>query len=292
MMTNRIPHCTNCGINGHIFRNCTAPVTSYGIIAIKYDDNSYESSLFSKTSPIFVNTSSIKFLLIQRKDSLSFIEFIRGKYSANNDEYISKILRGMTIDEQQRLLTYTFDELWNNIWGKSSNIRSHRTDYEISEKRFMQIHDKLPELIKSNPTKWVEPEWGFPKGRRNPYESDIHCAIREFQEETGLLRNEFDVIQNSKTLSEIFYGSNNIHYRHEYYISICKNTVEVELNMNNIHMSREIGAIQWCSFEDAISKIRYDNNEKREILMKANGIIKQYHPISTFDLFKTHYQSK
>jgi len=290
MITNRIQHCTNCGINGHVFRNCNAPVTSYGIIAIRCLDNSYESSLFSKSS--ITNTDAIEFLLIQRKDSLSFIEFIRGKYSANNDEYISKLLRGMTISEQQQLLTSTFDELWNSIWGKSSTVRSHRNDYELSEKRFSQIHDKLHDLVKSNPTTWVEPEWGFPKGRRNPYEIDIHCAIREFQEETGLQRNEFSVIQNIHTLSETFYGSNNVHYCHKYYIAICNNTVEVNLNMDNIHMSREIGDIKWCSFENAISKIRLDNNEKREILIKANKIIKHYVPISTFDLFRTNHPSK
>jgi len=33
---NRNQHCTNCGLSGHIFRNCLSPVTSYGIIAIKY----------------------------------------------------------------------------------------------------------------------------------------------------------------------------------------------------------------------------------------------------------------
>ena len=37
--TNRIQHCTNCGLSGHVFRNCLAPVTSYGIIAIRYTND-------------------------------------------------------------------------------------------------------------------------------------------------------------------------------------------------------------------------------------------------------------
>jgi 8-oxo-dGTP pyrophosphatase MutT (NUDIX family) len=32
---------------------------------------------------------------------------------------------------------------------------------------------------------WEEPEWGFPKGRRDTQESDWVCALREFKEETG-----------------------------------------------------------------------------------------------------------
>jgi 8-oxo-dGTP pyrophosphatase MutT (NUDIX family) len=288
MIANRIQHCTNCGGNGHVFRNCSAPVTSYGIIAMRYLDDTCESVLFSK-STIAPTADSIQFLLIQRKDSLSFIEFIRGKYGAQNDAYMCKLLRGMTQKEQHRLLTATFDDLWNDIWGKSPSARSHRNDYDASEKRFQQIREKLPDLIRDHPTVWTEPEWGFPKGRRNPYEMDINCAVREFQEETGLERNDFSVLQNTYTLSETFYGSNNVHYCHKYYLAICNKSVEVELDTNDIHMSREIGAIKWCTFEDAISKIRSDNNEKRDVLQKVYGIMKQYHPISTYDLFRTKH---
>ena len=288
MIANRIQHCTNCGGNGHVFRNCSAPVTSYGIIAMRYLDDTCESVLFSK-STIAPTADSIQFLLIQRKDSLSFIEFIRGKYGAQNDAYMCKLLRGMTQKEQHRLLTATFDDLWNDIWGKSPSARSHRNDYDASEKRFQQIREKLPDLIRDHPTVWTEPEWGFPKGRRNPYEMDINCAVREFQEETGLERSDFSVLQNTYTLSETFYGSNNVHYCHKYYLAICNKSVEVELDTNDIHMSREIGAIKWCTFEDAISKIRSDNNEKRDVLQKVHGIMKQYHPISTYDLFRTKH---
>jgi 8-oxo-dGTP pyrophosphatase MutT (NUDIX family) len=288
MIATRIQHCTNCGGNGHVFRNCSAPVTSYGIIAMRYLDDTCESVLFSK-STIAPTADSIQFLLIQRKDSLSFIEFIRGKYGAQNDAYMCKLLRGMTQKEQHRLLTATFDDLWNDIWGKSPSARSHRNDYDASEKRFQQIREKLPDLIRDHPTVWTEPEWGFPKGRRNPYEMDINCAVREFQEETGLERSDFSVLQNTYTLSETFYGSNNVHYCHKYYLAICNKSVEVELDTNDIHMSREIGAIKWCTFEDAISKIRSDNNEKRDVLQKVHGIMKQYHPISTYDLFRTKH---
>ena len=33
---------------------------------------------------------------------------------------------------------------------------------------------------------YVEPEWCFPKGRRNCFETDLECSEREFQEETKL----------------------------------------------------------------------------------------------------------
>ena len=35
------------------------------------------------------------------------------------------------------------------------------------------------------------PEWGFPKGRRNLKERDRECAVREFSEETGLTAEDY-----------------------------------------------------------------------------------------------------
>lgn len=284
MNTNRIQYCTNCGLAGHVFRNCLAPVTSYGIIAVRYMNNNNVSSLFSISNTITNGSDDIQYLLIQRKDSLSFVEFIRGKYNPYEDEYLCRLLKGMTQSEQDKLCSFTFNELWNSVWGEASSVKSHKNDYETSEKKFAVISDRLHELVKNNPTKWNEPEWGFPKGRRNPHELDISCAIREFQEETGLNRNEFTVIQNTLPISETFFGSNQVHYCHKYYIAICNKNVEVEMNMNNPHMAREIGAIQWCSLDEAICKIRPDNVEKREILLKAGKIMRNFHAVHTNDL--------
>jgi 8-oxo-dGTP pyrophosphatase MutT (NUDIX family) len=285
---NRIQHCTNCGLHGHIFRNCQAPVTSYGIIAVRYVNNL--TNLFSKANITNFN-DVIEYLLIQRKDSLSFVEFTRGKYNTDDDEYIGRLLRGMTKGEQELVRTKTFDELWKGVWGESSGVRSHKNDYDNSQKKFEIIQEKLPRLLDANPTKWIEPEWGFPKGRRNPHESDMMCAIREFQEETALRRQDFILIQNTLPISETFFGSNQVHYCHKYYIALCNKDIEVNMNMNNPHMAREIGAIKWCSLDEALTKIRPDNVEKREILLKAGKILRNFYPIETHDLTRAIYKS-
>ncbi len=283
----RNQHCTNCGLSGHIFRNCLSPVTSYGLIALRYTNDNITNSLFSSSININNSNDSIQFLLIQRKDSLAFVEFIRGKYNPYDEEYIIRLLKGMTIKEQNLILTKSFDELWYSVWGESSNIKSHKNDYDNSNKKFIIIKDLLPKLIQANPSKWIEPEWGFPKGRRNPHETDLNCAIREFQEETGLQRQDFITIQNTYPISETFFGSNQVHYCHKYYIAICNKSVEVKMNIDNPHMVREIGNIQWCSLDEAISKIRPDNVEKREILLKAGKIMRNFYPIYTNDLSRS-----
>ena len=289
---NRIQSCTNCGVSGHVFRNCLSPVTSYGIIAVRYLDNAYSSSLYLKSTSLNNSNSSIQFLLIKRKDSIGYVEFLRGRYHPSDEPYLCILIRNMTQSEHERLLTTPFDELWQKLWGERSSMRSHKTDYESSSKKYAQIVDKLPGLLKDNPTKWTEPEWGFPKGRRNPYESDISCAIREFQEETGIKRPEFSVLQNTNSISETFFGSSGVRYCHKYYIAVCNKSVEVHLNMEDQHMAREIGDIMWCTLDEATSKIRPDNVEKREILLKAGKIMKNFHPVDTNDLPRAAIVSK
>ena len=281
---NRSHHCANCGLSGHVFRNCLAPITSYGIIAVRYMSDINNNALFSNSNILHSNNESIQFLLIQRKDSLSFVEFIRGKYTPTDEQYLGRLFRSMTKLEQVLIKTKTFDELWKGVWGESSSVKSHKNDYDASEKKHEVIRDKLVELVNNNPTSWDEPEWGFPKGRRNPHETDITCAVREFQEETALKRQDITILQNIQPISETFFGSNQVHYCHKYYISICNSSVEVQMNMENPHMAREIGAIKWCSLDEATSKIRPDNVEKREILLKAGKIMRNFYPVITTDL--------
>lgn len=289
MITARVQHCTNCGLSGHMFRSCMSPVTSYGIIAVRYKTDTVTRSLFSPSSAPSNGNDSIQFLLIQRKDSLSFVEFIRGKYHLQDDAYLCRLINGMTRREQQLILTKSFPELWFEVWGESSVIRSHKNDYEISERRYSSIIERLPQLIEQHPSKWEEPEWGFPKGRRNPYETDIGCAIREFQEETALTSHDYDILHNTQCISETFFGSNQVHYCHKYYIAVCHPTTEVVMKRDNLHMVREVGNIMWCTLEDAIAKIRPDNVEKREILLKAGKIMKNFYPVPIQDMRSSRY---
>ena len=148
MLSIRTQHCTNCGLNGHVFRNCQSPVTSYGLIAVRYGENQTVPSVFSKALHLPSRIDSLEFLLIQRKDSLSFVVFIRGKYNLNEPAYIITLLKGMTSKEQQALLTRSFDQLWHDVWGDSAGSRSHRSEYESSDRKFSQLAGRLPSGFK------------------------------------------------------------------------------------------------------------------------------------------------
>jgi 8-oxo-dGTP pyrophosphatase MutT (NUDIX family) len=287
IMNNRIPYCINCGQSGHVFRNCLSPVTSYGLIAVRYTNDTNQNSLFSKSTVLDNGNDSIEFLLIKRRHSIKYVEFIRGKYNPYDEDYIIRLIKNMTQEEHNLLLTKQFEELWNGLWRDAASLKIYQGDKDISFKKYNLIIEKLHRLIAEHPTKWTEPEWGFPKGRRSPHETDLNCAIREFEEETDIKRNNFTVIHNTNPISETFFGSNQIHYCHKYYIAICNNAVQAELNTNSYQMMKEIGDIQWCTLDESIAKIRPDNVEKREVLLKAGKIMRNFYPIFTSDEHRT-----
>lgn len=233
--------------------------------------------------------TQLEYLLIQRKDSLGFIDILRGKYRPNDYEYVSQQLRGMTRDEQQRLLTLPFETLWEQLWGPpTEGSNSYRHEKEQSRMKLEGLRKGSPsleELIQGAQSNWPSPEWGFPKGRREPHETEYACALREMWEETGLTENDVIPVKNMEAIRETFFGSNRIQYCHKYYILYVPPGVkEVAYDPTNEHMKREIGDIRWCSLESALALIRHENVEKREVLLRVSRLLRNYCPFQIGDL--------
>lgn len=270
--------CSNCGVEGHMFRDCDKPITSYGIIALKKDLS--ESDPFCSDSPVIMGHDIMgppQVLLICRRDSLSFIEFVRGKYSVTERDYLYVLLQNMTKREHEKIRHMTFDELWRSVWGSAAD--THKNDYEISERKYAAIAEgNISKLLDAYPTVWLEPEWGFPKGRRNSGETEIQAAVREFEEETNINRSHLYTVQNIRPFVETFYGSNNVQYCHKYFVSMCDN-VTLNVIQDNPHMNREIGSIGWFTIDQAIEKIRPDSKEKRELLLIVKELMRTLCPV-------------
>jgi len=259
-------YCNNCGKNGHLYHQCKQPIISIGIIAFRKNND----------------TNLIEYLLIRRCHSLGFADFISGKYPLYNKNYLVNIVNEMTNEEKEMILTKEFDDLWKSVWGDKSSIQ-YRSDEKISRSKFISLklgitinnqEYNIKSLVEESVTNWDETEWGFPKGRRNPQEKDLHCAIREFEEETGYNSTELNVIQNLTPYEEIFTGSNYKSYKHKYYIAYMDNECSNESIENR--KNYEVSKIGWYSYEDSLNIIRPYNLEKLSILEKVNKILTQY----------------
>jgi 8-oxo-dGTP pyrophosphatase MutT (NUDIX family) len=253
--------CNNCGKHGHLFHQCKNPITSSGIIV--YNNKANE----------------LEFLMICRKDTLGYVDFIRGKYHLYNKRYIINIINEMTISEKKNILEKEFDELWHALWGDYIGIQ-YKSEYKISKEKFNMLklgiklkfcEYNLVSLINESSTNWIDPEWGFPKGRRNLQEKDLSCAIREFEEETGCSKDALKIIYNLLPVEELFTGSNYKSYKHKYYIAYMDDTI----NLNNYQKS-EVSKIEWKTYKECMQHIRPYNQEKIDILKRVATIINNY----------------
>lgn len=258
--------CNNCGKNGHLMHSCKYPIISNGMIVFKDGEN----------GPLY--------LMICRKDTLGFVEFIRGKYPIHNRVYLQRIIDEMTVNEKQRLLTHSFNDLWKTVWGDYLNTRYQSEEFASSE-RFNLLKNgiyqsdgsklTLKSLIENSTTAWSEPEWGFPKGRRNYQENDLDCALREFNEETGYETEKLIVIQNVIPYEEIFMGSNVKTYKHKYYVGYLPLQNQSTQSTPKFQKT-EVSNIGWFSFNECIERIRPYNKEKLMLLNSLNETLKEH----------------
>ena len=254
--------CNNCGKQGHSFHQCKLPITSYGIIVFRS------------------STEGLQFLMIRRKDSFGYIDFIRGKYSPYNIYQLQNIVNEMSVSEKQRILTEPFEDLWKTMWGETSNSQ-YKNEEQTSLKKFdllksgININDEvidLKELVKRSTTNWEETEWEFPKGRRNHKEKDLDCALREFEEETGISQTKITIVEKVIPFEELFIGSNHKSYKHKYFLAYMNETEEY---LNNFQVT-EVSKIEWKTINQCLESIRPYNLEKKELITNINKVLQEY----------------
>ena len=264
-MSKNINLCNNCGKQGHLFHQCKLPITSYGII------------LFRKIK------DEIQYLMIRRKDSFGYIDFMRGKYSPYNIFQLQKIIDEMSILEKTRILSEPFDQLWIQMWGETTNIQYKNEELSSSKKMDLIrngviINDEnitLKSIVENSKTQWTETEWEFPKGRRNNKEKDLECALREFEEETGISKNKINVVENILPFEEIFIGTNHKSYKHKYFLAYMEEENEEMSDLEHYQVT-EVSKIEWKTIDKCLESIRPYNLEKKKLITNINKVLEEY----------------
>lgn len=255
--------CNNCGKQGHQFHQCKIPITSHGIILFR-----------------FTCEEGLQYLMLRRKNTFGYIDFIRGKYVHNNYEHLKVLFDEMSIEEKENIRKSTFEILWNNMWG-SNMVNQYKSEELSSSKKFDSLRNgietedgllTIERLINESQTRWEETEWEFPKGRRNFMEKDLDCAIREFEEETGILRCDINIIENVLPFEEIFIGSNHKAYKHRYFLAF---TDKIKDNLNN-YQETEVSKLEWKTLEKCLNSIRPYSLEKKNVIQNINKVLEEY----------------
>lgn len=283
-------HCTNCNRQNHEYKECREPITSWGIIVvnlshvknadkIKHDKINLKSKIptiypqnYRQLEDLSNYINNIRFLLIQRKHSIGFMDFIRGKYKLDNIDQINSLFQHMNNNEINSIKTNTFDELWNEIWNNDqSRINTTKKEYQFAKSQFEKIKTcdnmdlDLEFYINNVVPLYKFNEWGFPKGRRDKNETSLECALREFTEETGLDRNRIKIIDEIEPIEENLIGTNGIPYRHIYYVAEIYDDSLPDITNNN-----EIGNIGYFNLNEINEIIRDYHVEKKNIVRTIN----------------------
>lgn len=274
--------CANCGGVGHVYRTCSLPTTSFGVIC-------YRWTVDTKTGQ-----RTPQYLMVQRKDSLCFVEFVRGKYDLKNRRYIMQLFDRMTHVERHRISTSQFVDLWGGFWQNEQQNRGYTKEFHKAQEMFNILKQgyyvrcltsnaldlvSLDTILQRTRCEHDEPEWGFPKGRRNINEKDLKCALREFREETGFDSSHVKLHTEVKPFEEVFTGCNKIRYRHVYYVAQLKQDSEPPLSGNGITdvvlngdraQMREISRVAWLTEGEILKRIRRPNSERRKIFKRVH----------------------
>jgi len=260
-------YCNNCGLKGHLYKECLNPVMSFGHIIFNKDNN--------------------KILMIQRKDSLCYIEFLRGKYDIYNIKYIQILIDKFSIKEKDYIKDYSFDNLWKKLWFIDDIDQNYKNknDYIKGKEKFNKLKNgffynkfkifiNFDYFIHKSKTNYLDSEWEFPKGRRNKKESNVECAKREFNEETNYNKNDYQLIDNIIPFEEEYISENKIKYKHIYYIGFLINkNKEVEIDFSNANQYKEVKDIKWLNKEESLDKIRHYHHTRRKIIDQIYNFI-------------------
>jgi len=251
--------CNNCGQRGHPFRECRDPVLSCGIILLRNKKSPERMCL-----PV-EDINDVEVLMVRRKDSMSFTEFVRGKYDPLRIDYVRNLIENMTKSEIVRLVTEPFDQIWCKMW-------TDRRDHEliVARERFEAVKSLLPITT----SVYDEAEWGFPKGRRMRCETDTSCAEREFWEETNILRKSY-IIVNGVQLEETFTGTNNVPYQHRYFVGMLTEPFDIHQKFTDMQR-REISAIGWKTLSECMDLTRPHYVQRRDILEQLVRIVQVF----------------
>ncbi len=282
--------CANCGGVGHVFRTCSHPITSFGLVCFRLAPH---------------DPCVVQYLMVQRNDSLCFVEFVRGKYNLQNRGYLLHLFRNMTADERERVAEGDFDALWNGFW-QQDNRRHYTKEYDQARTRYITLRDgfhlrpsggrsngggdlvhvSLADLLAATAADHrPAPEFGFPKGRRNLTETDLQCACREFREESGIALEHVRIVAPATPFEETFTGCNRVRYRHVYFLATLSaegaaaaaDHVGVR-EVTDPQQRREVRATAWVDAASVVGRLEPDDTQRIAMFNKMHAFVMRHVP--------------
>lgn len=257
--------CYNCHKPRHVASNCPHPVQSYGIICVR------------------TNNGIIEYLMVERRFSYAFVDFICGFYNIFDYEFIQSLFDRMTLFERCLIHEHKFQSLWNRFWThhrlcyrkKSFWKQFYKAGIKFNVLQNGFVHDEkyycTQLFLDHSSLNFKRPEWYFPKGKKlHCGENPKDCAIREFSEETSLLPDSIELMPNVDPVTETHKaGALGRTFISRFFIARCMiKNIKFDITENP-----ETNDAQWFTMDECLKMFRDYETEKKQLMLNVNEIL-------------------
>lgn len=220
---------------------------------------------------LLFNPSLDKVLLVQKKCTYAYSEFVTGKYDKHNKDSLLDKFNKMTAHEKMIIASLEFEWIWYNMFMCREKNDMYCRAFGRFYKCFLNNNTKLLKSLLIQSSKNGNLIWEPPKGRKVKTESSLNCAIREVFEETKIKADTYQLIPRKKIKKQLI--SNNIRYIIIYYVGVMKEEETVKLNVLDKQQSSEISDIKWVP----ISNLQQYSmlNDIRHSVISTQNILKK-----------------
>lgn len=213
---------------------------------------------------LLYHTEEDKVLMIQRRDTIEYIEIVKGRVSSDHLELLEVYINRLTIQEREKLMTQSFDTIWSDLWCNHKHKNYHK-QYWSSYQKFQQVRP----YIKRFDAQFEEREYILPRGRTLASdETELHTAQRECEEETGIKSKEYKVTEH--VLKECYMGSDNVLYGSKYYVCTTSTQVICQPSIS------EVKGCHWIPVDHLLDYIRTYRHFTRHIFIE---FLKSIYPL-------------
>lgn len=281
--------------------NWETSIKSYGVICrfpVKEQGRTNHAGLFHQRDPIdcsecvaklpenyrerkqtqSTNTNSVPsqdlYLIMQRRDSCSFNDIVRGQYQDHDYAKLSVYLSELTCTEKNIFQNWQFRDIFDYLFiNKYCHWYTDR--FDSCERKWYLHRDYIRGVLRNpanNNIHHAISEVSFPKGRlvRNYNESPLQCALREWYEESNIDSELISVYSNMPPLVENYIGSDDKRYTSIYFLADYIPPFITSPPFWSLKQKYEVANLGWFD-SDTILKLFYRDVDvsKRQIFIDA-----------------------
>jgi len=193
------------------------------------------------------NTGCYEILMIKKRTTYAFIEFVRGIYDPFKDYDLEYMFGLMSIVEKSMIQTRDFATIWNFCNGAVIK-NSEKAIFARSMKKYNTLPSRGEDVIRNlvSNTKNAALLWEIPKGRPNKKETPMVTATREFEEETGLNKNSYRILIDEGVIEYTFIDCG-VKYKYIYYLAILDSNTTPTYDYANKHMLWELSELKFMT---------------------------------------------